>query len=359
MNNNPLISVVVPVYNTEISKFESMLSTIRKQPQELFELIIVDDGSNSEVATYLDSIPEVMNTEVIHQHNKGLAGARNTGIKAAKGQYTVFVDADDAVSNNFFISVKKYTEKYNPDVIYSKMVLCKEVPEGYQKLTKNNCSGNDYIFYCKAMKQNAKNVFYYNKLNELQEMKMRILDYPSNRDYIILGSACATVYRTSIIKEHLFDEDVRICEDQVFNRQLLQHISNCLVVPDEWYYYIQYSSSMLHDQGKSVDINKTITYWNSLFEIDRNENAVIQSISNTHNILLLCDDIRNITLSEDKFLVSLKKVRMLLGNKLIRKAIKGKCVCDSRSERIKVILIKCHMHMLLMLAYKIRGMLVK
>ena len=95
-----------------------------------------------------------------------------------------------------------------------------------------------------------------NQLSYLQEMKLRILDYPFNRDYVILGSACAAVYRTSIIKEHLFDETVCICEDQVFNRQLLQNISNCLVVPDEWYFYIQYSSSMLHDQGKSVDINK-------------------------------------------------------------------------------------------------------
>jgi hypothetical protein len=91
----PLVSVVVPMYQSGWC-VEETLDSIRSQTLTDFEAIIVDDGST-------DDGPEVARRfaaadarfRVIDQENRGLAGARNTGIDAARGEYLYFLDADD------------------------------------------------------------------------------------------------------------------------------------------------------------------------------------------------------------------------------------------------------------------------
>jgi len=92
-NENPTFSVVVPAYNVAATIHETLVA-ISNQTLADFELIVVDDGAT-------DSTPEIlknysdMRLRVIRQSNRGLAGARNTGIFHAKGKYIAFCDADD------------------------------------------------------------------------------------------------------------------------------------------------------------------------------------------------------------------------------------------------------------------------
>lgn len=87
------ISVVIPVYNAE--KFvAATLQSVIDQTYKNLEILIVDDGSpdNSVEVCQHFSDPRI---KIIRQENRGLAGARNTGIRNAKGQYIAFLDADD------------------------------------------------------------------------------------------------------------------------------------------------------------------------------------------------------------------------------------------------------------------------
>lgn len=87
------ISVIIPVYNSAATVAETVKSVIA-QTYEDFEILIIDDGSSDrsiEICQAYDD-PRV---RMIHQHNRGLAGARNTGIRHAQGQYLAFVDSDD------------------------------------------------------------------------------------------------------------------------------------------------------------------------------------------------------------------------------------------------------------------------
>jgi glycosyltransferase involved in cell wall biosynthesis len=87
------ISVVMPVYNVE-KYIRKAIQSVLSQTYQNFELIIVDDGSTdqSEIIYQRFSDPRI---KIVKQKNRGLAGARNTGIRASTGDYVAFLDSDD------------------------------------------------------------------------------------------------------------------------------------------------------------------------------------------------------------------------------------------------------------------------
>lgn len=92
-----LFSLIVPVFNTK-DYLEQCLSSIVEQNFEDYELILVDDGSYDGSQDICDKFCEgKANYRVIHQENRGLSGARNTGIKEAKGDWIWFIDSDDFI----------------------------------------------------------------------------------------------------------------------------------------------------------------------------------------------------------------------------------------------------------------------
>lgn len=90
---NPLVSVIMPVYNTEAYLGES-LASILGQTYSPIEVICVDDGSTDGSRGVLGSFGERVRI-VEHPHNRGIAEARNTGIALARGTFLAFADADD------------------------------------------------------------------------------------------------------------------------------------------------------------------------------------------------------------------------------------------------------------------------
>ncbi|MEL6248284.1 MAG: glycosyltransferase family 2 protein [Cyanobacteria bacterium J06627_15] len=89
----PTVSVIIPVYNVEQYIAETIESVLG-QTFEDFEIVIVDDGATDSSVEICRRI-EDRRIRLIHQHNRGLAGARNTGIRHARGQYLAFLDSDD------------------------------------------------------------------------------------------------------------------------------------------------------------------------------------------------------------------------------------------------------------------------
>lgn len=90
-----LISVIVPVYNTEKYLIECVES-LRKQTYSNIEIILVDDGSTDASIEICDEFAEKdSRVRVFHKKNEGVAVARNFGIQQSNGQYVVIVDSDD------------------------------------------------------------------------------------------------------------------------------------------------------------------------------------------------------------------------------------------------------------------------
>lgn len=95
MQENPLVSVVVPVYNVE-KYIGRCIESILSQTHKNLELILVDDGSPDRCGEicedYAEKDPRII---VIHQDNSGVSKARNAGIDCAHGEFLLFVDSDD------------------------------------------------------------------------------------------------------------------------------------------------------------------------------------------------------------------------------------------------------------------------
>lgn len=110
------ISVIIPVYNAEKYLPKSLDSVFAQSGS--FEVIAINDGSTDNSLKILqDYAKKHSNMVVIKQENKGVAAARNTGLKVAKNKYITFVDSDDWLENNAFENVLAVIKKDKSDVV--------------------------------------------------------------------------------------------------------------------------------------------------------------------------------------------------------------------------------------------------
>lgn len=109
------ISVVVPVYNVE-NYISKCVSTLLNQGYDDYEIIIVDDGSKDRSIEIVKNTFKDSRIKIIRQENKGLSGARNTGLRAASGDYVWFVDSDDWIEENCLPEIVKLLNDI--DVLY-------------------------------------------------------------------------------------------------------------------------------------------------------------------------------------------------------------------------------------------------
>ena len=130
---NPLISVVVPVYNSEAYLDECILS-ILNQSHENLELILVDDGStDSSVEICQQYATFDKRVKVVCQQNQGAAAARNTGILQCQGIYIGFVDSDDYIDRDMYEVLLKKSMDFDADVA---QILSRRVDDAHHILNE-------------------------------------------------------------------------------------------------------------------------------------------------------------------------------------------------------------------------------
>ena len=116
MNQQPLISVIVPVYNAE-AFLDQCLESIVAQTYRHLEIIVVDDGSTDGSETMCDRWAERdERIRVIHQPNGGHSAARNTALDAMTGELVMMVDSDDVVHPEFAATLLDVMQQYDADI---------------------------------------------------------------------------------------------------------------------------------------------------------------------------------------------------------------------------------------------------
>lgn len=122
-------SVIIPAYNSQ-DFLKRAIDSVLCQTYSDYELIIVNDGSTDNTLSIARKIAQKNNNvRYINKKNGGLSSARNAGIKAAKGEYLIFLDSDDKLhSKNLLRKIADYTKKNKPDLIIGNV----------QAITKDN-----------------------------------------------------------------------------------------------------------------------------------------------------------------------------------------------------------------------------
>lgn len=159
----PLISIIVPVFNSE-KYLERCLSSIKDQTYKNLEIIVIDDGSTDGSLQIINDFQTIDNRFiVINQNNKGPGSARNKGLQIAKGDYLAFVDSDDWIDldmihimydalkiNKCDIAVCKLKQVYNQTIVYNKKKYKSQVLDKTSSL--RNLLTVDWGFYsCNKM----------------------------------------------------------------------------------------------------------------------------------------------------------------------------------------------------------------
>lgn len=208
--NNPLISIIIPVYRVE-EYLDQCVSSVISQSFNNFEIILVDDGSPDSCPAKCDAWAQKdSRIHAIHKTNEGLSIARNTGLKIAKGEYVWFVDSDDWISSQALSEFVKCIKLFKEVDLISMQLI------GFENGKENIYGGYSSFPKCPTL------------LN--------------NREYVDLNYGLYPVSRFIIRKKLLDDNNLffigRILhEDIPFGHMLISLVKQIVLLPVPSYYY--------------------------------------------------------------------------------------------------------------------------
>ena len=203
----PLISVIIPIYNTGDSAVK-LLNKLTKQSYENLEIICVDDGSKdgsfdliSEFIRQSKLKNKNLNMTILRQKNQGAAGARNLGLKKASGEYVTFIDSDDEV----------------------KKTHIEDLLKGLGKEPRNALSVCGYV-YRRLRMQTEKNFFTNEIWTGLEEVNFRAYIVSLLASDGRMYAAINKMFRLSVIKKAKVEFPVGwdFAEDTMFVLRYLQ-----------------------------------------------------------------------------------------------------------------------------------------
>lgn len=235
---NPLVSIIVPIYNAAID-LVPCLESIKRQRYTHLEILLVNDGSNDSsleiCRMYARMDPRIV---VIDKDNSGVSGTRNVAIEHATGKYLQFVDADDFLDIN------------------ATRLMVEAIEE----------SGSDLLIahYCSVTPDGKTQVFGYlppdTQMDKAQFARHLVME-PANFYYGVMWNK---LYRRDIIMEH----DIRCCEDftwsedMLFNLEYIRHAERFYAMRTPVYYYTRQKKGSL---SASVTPAKIFATKTSLF----------------------------------------------------------------------------------------------
>lgn len=219
----PLVSVIVPVYNSE-RELQRCLSSIFSQSLKSIEVICVNDGSKDNSLEILRKNEQNHhNMRVMSQENSGQATARNRAISVATGKYLGFVDSDDWVESNMFETMAMELEQHPKAQIVKCGVHC------------------DFDYPVSDTERRGAESYF----AEPETRGIHHIDCHS----LLTGVIWDKLYRTSLIKDNKikFPEGVKN-EDEAFALFCVCHAEFYILLKEKFYHYIKNQSGTMNTQ---------------------------------------------------------------------------------------------------------------
>jgi glycosyltransferase involved in cell wall biosynthesis len=137
--NNILVSIIVPVYNTE-EYLSKCIESLINQTYENIEIICVNDGSNDNSLIILKEYAQKdTRIKIINQENKGVSYSRNIGIEKATGDYILFIDSDDWYERIAIEEIIKQLQNTDYDIVYFNVICVNKNFYKKKNVTKKIC----------------------------------------------------------------------------------------------------------------------------------------------------------------------------------------------------------------------------
>lgn len=265
MNNDVLISIVLPIYNVE-NYLNDCVESVIKQTYVNLEIILVDDGSTDNSGEMCDVWKKKdKRIIVIHKKNGGLSDARNAGLKIAKGSYIAFIDSDDVIDETFIETL--YTSIRETKA----QIACCNFSCFTDKINKEN----DY---------NEKN-----KYELLTGKKLVSAIYCGNYSNISFV-AWNKLYKISLFREYNIDYPKgKVHEDTFTTYKLLYFAQSVVIENRNLYWYRLRGGSITNtniNEKRCIDRVEAL-YSNVIFFRDKNESLLYKQALNMFYKLMI------------------------------------------------------------------------
>ena len=212
-----MVSIVVPVYNSERDLRRCMDSILRQTYGNL-EVLLVDDGSTDGSGAICDAYARTDGrVSVLHTDNQGPASARNAGMEKSRGSFIFFTDSDDELTHN----------------------AIQVMVEGYRE-TKADMVAADFAIQSPSRPADEAFLFSQNLLMGTQDTVENVRGYCRKpRAYSIFNYTWGKLFRSSIIRNNnlRFDTTLRVFEDLAFNFEYLKYATTVYYVRQRIYTY--------------------------------------------------------------------------------------------------------------------------
>lgn len=205
---NPLVSVIVPVFNAELY-ISQCIKSILAQVYKNIEVIIIDDGSFDQSREILDNFAlSDKRIRVIHKHNEGVSKTRNIGIAIAKGEYVTFVDADDTLNRNAIKIMVSLIEGWNADVVRTNYISFRsgikkqrsiqlaeklyendEIIDLIKKVIMGEIQGYTWLLLIRIDILRKYNIYFDNSISMMEDTKF----------YVNLFNVCRSIYLSDTV----------------------------------------------------------------------------------------------------------------------------------------------------------------
>ncbi|CAM3771565.1 glycosyltransferase family A protein [Flavobacterium gelidilacus] len=227
----PFFTIIIPLYNKE-NYVESALKSILNQTFTDFEVIIVNDCSTDKSVSKIESYLSDKVTLIHHEKNKGLSATRNTGIRNAKAEYVMYLDADDLWKTTFLETIHRLISNFPEAKIYGT-----NYEEIYGNRVLKPFNNSD------ALADNFEGIIDFFKLN----VKQGIYNH---------GSVC--FHKSVFEKVGYYDEKIRFSQDIDFNIRANYFFKLAYSNTNQMSYFMQTDnqitrSSILHYQIPDYD----------------------------------------------------------------------------------------------------------
>lgn len=229
--NNELISIIVPIYNTE-KYLHECLDSILNQSYTNFEVLLINDGSTDSSGTICQEYVERDSRfRYFEKDNGGVASARNLGLERSEGTYITFIDSDDWVEFNYLEVLYTALKENDTDVAIST----------YKRFAQ------DGVFYLRSYSKENDEFLNIGKRN--RNSFLEILPKLGELDHSFYSISSKLIKR-EIIGNLLFDEQVSYAEDLNFFFRLYLGVESVVYVRDYTYIY------RTHDASTSQNFNE-------------------------------------------------------------------------------------------------------
>lgn len=219
----PLVSIIVPVYKVPEQYLKKCIESIMSQTLERIEILLVDDGSPDNCGAICESYAERdSRIRVLHKENGGLSSARNYGCKAAAGKWVMFVDGDDWIESDICEAMYQGGEKNNVQ-----LVMCGIVKDYGKTATEYKFNLEDGKVY---------------KGQECRWLQQQLLVYNEN----IATAYSKLIDRELLVNNGIYHDEVlrQGAEGLEFNLRLFEILDSAMFIHKPFYHYMYNENSI-------------------------------------------------------------------------------------------------------------------